>query len=340
MSKFEKNIINFVLFIIFLIFSSGFKCQQCNRIFKHIFQVLKHERIDHYKQSYTPRQQDTKFNCLFTCKQMFSTLNSLLEHMRKCRRPMPVHKQCICCNTVINNRQSFIKHNIQCLNQRGGSNELVRLPKLPNNSRFHLSRKAFKAFVQQYELFTEQNTNNVVEFFTNYRPDIEDLMRLVLNKLRIFKIQFCLACTFSREIDNITTYCLGYFVSRNFIITETIEYDNLFAELTNFMDQRVHEFEGLGSGYILYDIDRLDLRIGYYNPFTGSGKVVLPKVLANKKAILNIETDDQKCFLWSVCAALFTQKISNYKTMINYYKQFENRFNLEGINFPMKLTNR
>ena len=329
------------LFIIhFFNFSStGFKCDHCPSVFQYIFQVLMHERIEHENLCHSPDQANLQqFNCLFICKQKFSSVNQLLAHMRKCVRPMPKHKQCSMCRTVLKTRKTYTLHTVRCLSQKaeqyGGY--LPRLPKLPENSRFKLTRKAFRSYLQQYELFPETSYNNVALFFTDNRHDIENLLQIVLTTLRIFKIQFCLACTFSREVEGTITYCLAYFITRNIIITQATEFDEIFQDIINFLDERVHSFEGLGSGYILNDIDRLDIKLGYFNPITGGCSIELPKQLANKKAIINIKSTDEKCFLWACCAALFPVKW-NAERAQNYFK-YEKHFNLTGINFPMALS--
>ena len=301
---------------------------------------MTHERIDHENLCYSPNQQNTEpYSCLFTCNHKFATVIQVLSHMRKCKRTMPKNKQCPLCKMVLKNRETYTKHVVRCLSQQSSQygGYLTRLPKLPENSRFKLTRKAFRSFLQQYELFPENNTNNVALFFTDNRQDIENLLTLILTRLRIFKVQFCLACTFSREVEGIITYCLAYFVTRNFIVTEATDLEEIFQEIINFLDDRVHSFEGLGSGYILNDIDRLDIKLGYFNPISGGCHIELPKQLANKKAIINIKSNDEKCFLWACCAALYPPVKRHAHRSQNYHK-YEQNFNLGGIDFPMKLS--
>ena len=41
-----------------------------------------------------------------------------------------------------------------------------------------------------------------------------------------------------------------------------------------------------------------------YDPLKASSHIPLPKELQSKKALLNIQNNDEKCFLWSVLAHL------------------------------------
>ena len=57
------------------------------------------------------------------------------------------------------------------------------------------------------------------------------------------------------------------------------------------------------SGLILYAILSLDYEIDKYAPLAGSAYVPLPLKLARKKAIINVQNTDNRCFAYAVCAA-------------------------------------
>ena len=63
-------------------------------------------------------------------------------------------------------------------------------------------------------------------------------------------------------------------------------------------------FQSMGSGWRLYSIIKLELHTTRYNPLKGETWIPLPKELANKKAIINMKNEDNKCFLWCVLRAL------------------------------------
>ena len=78
------------------------------------------------------------------------------------------------------------------------------------------------------------------------------------------------------------------------------------------------------------------MRIGQYNPLYGGCHKELPKKLKNKKAIVNIENSDEKCFLWSICAGLFP--VDCHPERVKYYEKHEKKFNLFNISFPTKVS--
>ena len=62
----------------------------------------------------------------------------------------------------------------------------------------------------------------------------------------------------------------------------------------------------------------------------------LPEKYKNNKSILNIENDDQYCFIWSILAHL--HKAKNNSNKIYNYKPFFHNLNLKELDFPMPIS--
>ena len=73
-------------------------------------------------------------------------------------------------------------------------------------------------------------------------------------------------------------------------------------EIYDTMAERIIEkmatFQSEGSGWRLYSIIRLELHTMRYNPLRGETWIPIPKELANKKAIINMQNKDNKCFFF------------------------------------------
>ena len=73
------------------------------------------------------------------------------------------------------------------------------------------------------------------------------------------------------------------------------------VELYDTMVERIIEnmatFQSMGSGWRLYSITQLELHTVRYNPLRGETYIPLPKELVDKKAIINVQNKDNKCFL-------------------------------------------
>ena len=94
-------------------------------------------------------------------------------------------------------------------------------------------------------------------------------------------------------------------------------------------------FQSGGSGWRFYSIIKLELHTARYIPFRGETWIPLPKELANKKAIINMQNKD-KSFLWCVLRAL-NQKDNHPERVDKELKLKENTLNMDGIEYPVSL---
>jgi hypothetical protein len=211
-----------------------------------------------------------------------------------------------------------------------------RLPVLSKNSKFTLSKFAFKSFLQQYELMPDLEIKDIEHFFSFYKKDIINLVQNILTKLNSIKLQMCLSVSFSREAKDILIYTLAYFCSENYIISNIDNFKNKFSNIIEFFETKAQDFEERGSGWKLDSVDRLDVRIGLYNAMSGGCYALLPKSLINKRAILNIKCSDNKCFLYAVIAHIFPAKF-NINEIYNY-KKYEKEFNCKRLSYPVNLN--
>ena len=73
-----------------------------------------------------------------------------------------------------------------------------------------------------------------------------------------------------------------------------------------------------------------------YIPLRGETWISLPKELANKKAIINMQNKDNKCFLWCVLRALNLRE-KEPQRIDKKIKEKENTLNMDGIEYPVNL---
>ena len=73
-----------------------------------------------------------------------------------------------------------------------------------------------------------------------------------------------------------------------------------------------------------------------YDPLRASSYIPLSKEISQRKACINIQNfSDEKCFLWCVLASLYPAQSNAQR--VSKYKDHENKLNMEGINYPVRL---
>lgn len=87
---------------------------------------------------------------------------------------------------------------------------------------------------------------------------------------------------------------------------------------------KIEESKLRGSGFTLHKTIELNIQIGSFEPLAGSSYIKLPKFLSNKKAIINVQNNDQMCFQYAILSALYppennAQRAQNYTRYIDCY---------------------
>ena len=90
------------------------------------------------------------------------------------------------------------------------------------------------------------------------------------------------------------------------------------------------------SDFRFHIVIRFELHTVRYNPLRGETWVSLPKELVDKKALINVQNKDNKCFLWCVLRA-FNPGKNNPQRLDEELKTKENTLNMEGIEYPVSL---
>ena len=107
------------------------------------------------------------------------------------------------------------------------------------------------------------------------------------------------------------------------------------GEIFGMIDRKNHSiqiFSTGGGGFVVQKINHLDTNINKIKPIRGSSYIATPAALAGNHFLLNIRNNDNKCFAYSVLAAMFPEKEQNK------YKSNLHKLNLDNIKFPMSLT--
>lgn len=89
------------------------------------------------------------------------------------------------------------------------------------------------------------------------------------------------------------------------------------------------------SGWALEKVMYVEVNVNKYSPMGGSSYIKLPKFIENKKAVVNVQNQDQYCFAWAVTSALYPASVR--VNDISSYPHYSTVLNLTGMNFPVKL---
>ena len=118
---------------------------------------------------------------------------------------------------------------------------------------------------------------------------------------------------------------------------EGTDENELYNIMVDLIEERIQKLERAeGTQWFFHSVISLELHTAEWVPIGGSSYIELPEYLKNKKAIINMKNEDNKCFLWCVLRALNPKSI-NPEKLDKKLKEKENTLNMERIEYPVKL---
>ena len=133
----------------------------------------------------------------------------------------------------------------------------------------------------------------------------ENLTEILRNN-RNTKVKLILKIFMIHEKENITKEFA--FHSNIEVNLEGTDEDDIYIIMMDRILEKLERFingDGNGgTGWAVFNAIKLELHTVSYKPLRGETWVPLPKELADKKAIINMKNENNKCFLWSVLRAL------------------------------------
>ena len=118
--------------------------------------------------------------------------------------------------------------------------------------------------------------------------------------------------------------------------------DSVVSVLHECINEIISFFEAFnssGSGWYLDRVLQLKLSLCKFIPFKGgSCRYVhsLPDVIKQKKAVLCIDSPDDRCFLYAVIASLYKSDSKNPQRYLQY-KRFEKKIHTNFLKYPVTL---
>ena len=197
-----------------------------------------------------------------------------------------------------------------------------------------ISQSALNEFANVYNI----NGNEVYDGRT-FLNEARDSITRVLRGNKSTKVKLIFKCKMQREETNedgetIIVIKSFSFHSEKEINLEGTDENEIYDVMIDRIEEEIQKVERApNTGWRFHSVINLELHTAEWVPLRGSSYIELPKELKNKKAIINMKNDDNKCFLWCVLRALNPGSI-NPERLDKKLKEKENTLNMEGIGYP------
>ncbi|VVC35251.1 Zinc finger C2H2-type, partial [Cinara cedri] len=178
-----------------------------------------------------------------------------------------------------------------------------------------------------------RNFKNYKKFLSSIKPALIDLLKL-LSENNPIKFNLKLEATYYKpHVENSTENRAFKISAREIFFDSEIEdvIEEKFAKLLKEEDI----YQGRGSGFSLQSIDGVLLGVYKYTPMEGYSYIPLPTDIMNKRAIIDPQNNDEKCFKWAILAKHVTDI---HRERVNEkYTEHGDKYDFGGISFPTPL---
>ena len=283
----------------------------------------------------------------FTCEKCgkdFCYEMAYNTHRKNCGLDKP-HK-CSQCGKCFARKATLEKH-IQEHQQKGGGAK--RKPEQQGGPMKKLPKKVSRVLPVDKEDFsmkgakvdaffypkTEGQRKDQQVFFKETRPRVQAHLQKVLEKKTV-KWNLIYHCTLTMHdpYQQVMRTHQGYFRTPHPLVSL---YPQQLPEQLNEAMETVGEsmsvFAQAGSGWTLQANQSIILEMTDYTPIGGTSYIELPKNIFDTKSIVNIQNDDQHCFMWAILAALHPADF--HAERVIHYQPFQEELNFTGIEFPV-----
>ena len=192
---------------------------------------------------------------------------------------------------------------------------------------------AFKKYTTQYVLINTDPSYDPLTFLNDASSSIINIFNLNRN----IKALLCLHCKMKRtDSQGFTAIKRFMFHSKGQkLILESTDLYEIYQEMIDEIEEEIQKVEyAEGSGWVFVEVENLTLHTVIWDPIKASSYIKLPKELKNKKAIINMKNEDNKCFIWCVLRAL-NPKDKNAERVDENLKSKEHTLNMDGIAYPV-----
>lgn len=176
----------------------------------------------------------------------------------------------------------------------------------------------------------QQFKNEIISVVSEYKQEHASMKVNVLSSLQ-FKKESIDSTSKTSEVQ----YFDKELHSQPKHLTASSNVSSSVDEMIQALEDSVETVHDFGTGAILFKIHLIKIKCVPYQPMSASSYIDLPDWVKAKKAVVNVQNEDNKCFLWAVLSALYPAEKDAQR--VSKYSKYMNELNIQGLDFPMCL---
>ena len=197
-------------------------------------------------------------------------------------------------------------------------------------------RTSYKNYLAAFTLVNLDKLpgNKGIQLIKKFEPTLREYVR----KHGGIKYHISTRCLVKKTLNGKTIqenddFYITTFTSQ--IINESEIQESLKADIQYIIDD-IPERETQGSGYVFERVIAHEVQLAKYAPLKGSHYKPLPESLKSKRAIINVQNKDEKCFMWAVLSALYP--VPKHGDRVSKYERYIENHDWSMLTFPVSVN--
>ena len=321
-------------------------CSKCGKKFTIVSNLTRHEKfcklgIKHKCSNCpyeTSRKDNLKRHNLICCSQEgIGTNNTNLSTCSSHVRDIPdsalnndeaFRHCCSHCGKNYNSTSRFRQHNnIHDMN--------IEMSSHNNYGTLTLSESAFSGRARVYDITPTIQTVDVTSFLFNMRTLLENLVNDLRTSLQL-RGRLIAQIRYVRSNPQEEETFLAHFtsLSSNYIY----DFDTWFQDNLNSLSNHVSTFANRGSNWVVDKVVNVEFNL-ISTPLLSGGKMTtLPKKLRSSKAVINVNSNSNDCFMYSILSIIHYDEVTHSKiNEVNSYRKWTSELVMDGISTPVSI---
>ena len=217
---------------------------------------------------------------------------------------------------------------------------------------------AFRGRIQCWKFKPDGKYNDLVKILSDFEPILNERLEQLMNSgVNSFKLQVSLLVYYVKKPHAAQAQAVAqttstsaaaaaaatteqppvpftlYLTSSNYLIWSEIEIHDAIPTINREIllrnDNAVHR----ESSIIIDHVDSITVNISRFQPLSGYGFKPLPEFLQSKRAIVNVQNRDNRCFGYAILSALFPVQQNPHRPQA--YHQYFQQIGLHAIDYPV-----
>jgi len=199
---------------------------------------------------------------------------------------------------------------------------------------FH--QQALDGLVQDIKMeVVEHPTRNLIQFLHAMRATLEQMIQQAIDQNKGITFWVAVHLKYTHPHKELLKMDPPYLNSGRLILVDPSGIQDKLDEIHRLMLDKNANFVRQSSGLVLDDILDFRFKVCEFNPLARS-YLPLPKFLRNKGAIVNIQNTDNRCFGYSIIAAM--QEVEENAQRPIQYEHLFAQYELDEIDYPVGIA--